>query len=147
MTEKEKKNPLTYKQRSKGQKVPQKWPQVPPQKALNGWFCGTLEANSRSTVHFHGPGVPFLESLGRMASGNKPTPWSTPCSRAPKTMGKNGPKRLWCAQHRRGGGLKPQKIKFVQNWQRVGLWCKRTFPPPILGVPEAVVQVPSPNSL
>ena len=83
-------------------------------KGLEQVFSGLWRANIGSTVHFHGPGMPFLESLGRMASGVKPTPWPTPCSRAPKTMKKkkkNGPKRLCWAPYERGGGAQIQKKK------------------------------------
>ena len=79
-------------------------------------------------MHFHGPGVPFLESLGRMASGVKPTPWPTPCSQGPKTMEKKRPKTVVLGPILVGGGLKP-KIKFnLLKIDRVGLWCTRKKP-------------------
>ena len=90
-------------------------------KGLEQVFSGLWRANIGSTVHFHGPGMPFLESLGRMASGVKPTPWPTPCSRAPKTMKKKMAQNSCVGPHMSGGGggaqiQKKNCAKLAESW-------------------------------
>ena len=96
-------------------------------------FSGLWRANIGSTVHFHGPGIPFLESLGRMASGVKPTPWPTPCSRAPKTMKKKMAQNSCVGPHMSGGGGGGAQIQKKKKLRKIGreLACGVREPSPL----------------
>ena len=96
-------------------------------KGLEQALSGLWRADIGSTVHFHGPGVPFLESLGRMASGVKANALAYAMLPGAQDDGKkNGPKRLRWPPYGRGG------LKSKKKMRQIGreLTCGVREPPP-----------------